>query len=292
MQTRYRAAATALLLTATAGLAATGGSAEASGTHHTSAKAAHLTVTITSSKKAVRLSVDQIRPGRTTFKVVRGHRGGGLLEVMRLRKGYSLRHAFSDFGKAFGPTTNVKAVRRIDRNVVFYGGMPAPEKGAPATKWAVDIDAHDKYYAVNLDKNNLSSFMVKGKHQKRSWPSADGRLNMARGNVFRSGDSNANKGWMNSTNNAREPHFVDLEHVKKNTTTQEVADFFANPTGEPTFFNKDGRSAETGVISPRHTFRWHYHLPRGKYLAMCFWPSKVDGTPHAFMGMWKLIDLG
>ena len=41
MQTRYRAAATALLLTATGGLAATGGTAEASGTHHTSTRATH-----------------------------------------------------------------------------------------------------------------------------------------------------------------------------------------------------------------------------------------------------------
>jgi len=291
MQTRYRAAATALLLTATAGLAATGGSAEASGAHHTSAKAGHLTVTITSSKKAVKLSVDQIRPGRTTFKVVRGHRGGGLLQVMRLRKGYSLKHALSDFGKAFGQTTNVKAVRRIDKNVVFYGGMPAPAKGAPATKWAVNIDARDKYYAVNLDnKNQLSSFVVTGTHQKRSWPSADGRLNMAPGNVFKPAAVNAHKGWMNTTNNSDEPHFIVLDHVKKATTIEQVIDCFEG-TGPCDFRAADHAAADTGVISPGHTFRWKYHLPRGRYLAQCFWPSKADGMPHALMGMVALMDL-
>ena len=35
-----------------------------------------------------------------------------------------------------------------------------------------------------------------------------------------------------------------------------------------------------------------YDLPRGQYLAQCFWPSKIDGTPHAFMGMLKLFHLG
>jgi hypothetical protein len=290
MQTRYRAAATALLLTATAGLAATGGGAEASGTHHTSTKAADLTVTITSSKTAVKLSVDEIRPGRTTFKVVRGHKGGGLVQVMRLRKGYSLKHAFSDFGKAFGPTTHIKAVRRIDRNVVFYGGMPAPAKGDPATKWAVNIDARDKYYAANLDKNNVSSFLVKGKHQKRSWPSADGRLNMAPGNVFKPAAVNAHKGWMNTTNNSDEPHFIVLDHVKKSTTIEQVNDCFAG-TGPCDFRAADHAAADTGVISPGHTFRWKYHLPRGRYLAQCFWPSKADGMPHALMGMVALMDL-
>ena len=51
-------------------------------------------------------------------------------------------------------------------------------------------------------------------------------------------------------------------------------------------------STDTGVVSPRHTFLWTYDLPKGKYLAQCFWPSKIDGTPHALMGMLKLLRLG
>ena len=77
MQTRYRAAATALLLTAAGGLAATQGAADASGTHHTVARAAtRLTVTITSTKSGGRLSSTTFRPGKTVFKVVRGNAGG------------------------------------------------------------------------------------------------------------------------------------------------------------------------------------------------------------------------
>ena len=291
MQTSYRAAATALLLTATAGLAATGGAAQASGTHHTSARATQLTVTITSSGKGVKVSDSRIRPGNTTFEVVRGKHGGGLLQVLRLKKGYSLTDAFGDFAAAFpnNAPPDVAAVRRIDRNVVFYGGMEAV-KGSH-NQWAVNIDHRGKYYVVNLDKNTLTTFKAKGKHQKRSMPSADGRLNIAPGNVWKPGKHNAHKGWMNTTNRAAEPHFADVEHVKKGTTRKEVLDFFMNPTGPPTFIAKDGAATDTGVISPGHTFRWKYSLPKGTYFSACFWPSKVDGTPHAFMGMVDVFKL-
>jgi hypothetical protein len=36
---------------------------------------------------------------------------------------------------------------------------------------------------------------------------------------------------------------------------------------------------------------WRYSYPRGKYLELCFWPSKEDGTTHAEMGMWNFITL-
>ena len=45
------------------------------------------------------------------------------------------------------------------------------------------------------------------------------------------------------------------------------------------------------MISPGHSFVWKYGVPKGKYVVMCFMPSKVDGTPHALMGMFKLFHL-
>ncbi len=49
--------------------------------------------------------------------------------------------------------------------------------------------------------------------------------------------------------------------------------------------------APAEVVSPEHTMIWRYGTSVGKYLVLCFWPSKVDGTPHAFMGMWKVFRL-
>jgi hypothetical protein len=47
----------------------------------------------------------------------------------------------------------------------------------------------------------------------------------------------------------------------------------------------------TGVVSPKFGEMFQYSLPRGEYLFACFWPDRLTGMPHAFMGMWKLVQL-
>jgi hypothetical protein len=292
MDTRTRvAAASALLLTASiAGLAATSGAAEA--THgHPAGRAGSLTVTIKSTGKGPQLSKQSVRPGNTMFKVVRGN-VGGTMEVLRLKQGYTIKDAAADFAKAFpkgNGQADVKAVRRVDHNVVFYGGMPVPAKGDGPNWFGAKIDKRGTYYVINLDKNTLATFQAKGPGEKRSLPKPTGYLNMVKGNFWKAPKSDPHKGWMTTTNHAAEPHFVVLDKVKKNTTKKDVADFFMNPTGPPTFILPTEVDAE--VVSPGHTMIWHYGTSAGKYVALCFWPSKVDGTPHAFMGMWKLFEL-
>jgi hypothetical protein len=298
MQTRYRAAATALLLTATTGLAATG-AAQASGTHHPGARAASkLVVTIKTKAHGLKVSDSKIRPGNTTFKV-KNAGGTGLIQLMRLKKGYALTDAFSDFALAFPSDEmtppDVPAVRRIDKNVVFYGGIETPHKAGKVNMWATKIDHGGAYYVVNLDANSLASITVKGSKQKRALPHKTGWINVASGpggagNVFKAGKHNATKGWMSTKNTAREPHFVDLEQVKKGTTDADVTAMFEG-SGPPVFKNH-GHAVDTGVVSPGHTFLWSYGLAKGRFVALCFWPSKADGMPHALMGMHKVMNLG
>jgi hypothetical protein len=294
MQTRYRAAATALLLTATAGMAATGGAAEASGAHH-AGKAASLTVTIKSKDGAVALSSDQIRPGNTVFKVrnVDGKASRGLIQIFRLKGSYPLDDAFADFAAAFpesGPP-DLDAVNRIDDNVVFYGGMEA--KGTHVSKWAVNIDKVATYYVANLDQNNLTTLTAKGGRQDRPMPSRTGVINafttQSGGNQFKAGKHNKAKGWMSTKNNAAEPHFVDIEQVKKGTKNSDITKMFAG-TG-PNVFVKGGAAADTGVISPGHKFLWAYNLKPARFGVLCFWPSATDGMPHALMGMHTITTL-
>jgi hypothetical protein len=303
MQTRYRAAATALLLTATAGMAATGGAAQASGSHHTGAGASNkLVITIKSKAGAVKLSDDKFRPGNTIFKVKNadGKAARGLIQVLRLKDGYTLGDAFADFGAAFVETPtpeSIAAINRIDDNVVFYGGMPTPKKqGGPAKKWAVKIDKVGTYYAINLDSGAPpTTFKAKGDKQKRSLPAQDGWVNAVTGpggvgNDFKAGKHNAASGWMSTTNKALEPHFVDLAQVKKGTTDADISHAFDGTGPDPTV--KGGGKSSTGLISPGHRFLWSYDLPKGRYAALCFWPSKTDGMPHALMGMHAVFNLG
>jgi hypothetical protein len=298
MQTRYRAAATALLLTATAGMAATGGPAEASGTHHSAARAKSLVITVKSKAHKVKLSDDTIRPGNTVFRVknIDAKQSKGLVQVFRLRKGYDLSQAFADFSQLFAdpPTADsIAAVNRIDNKVVFYGGMEAKGDKSTVSKWAVNLNKPGTYYVANLDKNNLTTLTVKGSKQKRAMPHQDGFINAEStkggGNKFVAGKHNAAAGWMSTKNKAKEPHFVDVEQVKKGTKNSDITALF---NGGPNVFKKNGAATDTGVISPGHRFVWAYHLKPARFAVLCFWPSKDDGMPHALMGMHKVMNLG
>lgn len=288
MHTRTGAAATALLLTASmAGLAASNGSAQASSTHPGARARAVLTIPIKNTKQGPVLSATTIRPGKTLFTITRNG-SGGALEVLRLKPGYSLTQAMRDFGKLF--TGNVAAVKRVDKNVVFYGGLPTPKTSGTTNQFGVDIDKAGRYYVVNLDKNKVATFRAKGSHQNRSLPATGGYLNMKGDESFSVPKSDPHKGWMKTTNNSTQPHFIVLQHVKESTRRADIKAYFdAGAQGRPPF--QLAGETDTLVVGPNHTMVWKYSLPRGKYVSLCFWPDDTTGMPHAFMGMYSLLHL-
>jgi len=295
MQTRSRAAATtALLLTASVtGLAAVSGTAQATTHAHTAARATNkLTVTITSTAHGPKLSLDTFSPGKTMFKVVRKN-VGGTMEIVRFKHGYTIADFAADAPGLFADTPDLAAINRIDTNVEFYGGMPVAKKTDPTAvfKFGLDIDKAGTYYVINVDKESFTTFQAKGAHQTRPLPSADGKLGMKGSMTFNAPASDPHRGWMKTTNNATQPHFVNLSQVKKATTDAEVQAWLAAPSGPPTFFKPGGGETDTEVVGPGHTVVWKYHVPKGKYLSLCFYPDKDTGVPHAFMGMYALLDM-
>lgn len=295
MQKRIAAAGTAWVLAASVtGLAATSGSAQAI-THHSAARATKAqTVKLISSRNGIKVSTNTIRPGNTLFKVYRGGKGGEL-QVLRLKKGYSLKQASQDFGGGLGQG-NIKAIRRVDNHVVFYGGIDVPAKGVTTpNKWGVNIDKPGTYYVINIGNNSnaVARIAVKGHARPGALPKHTGWLNAAGTvgvNRWVSPSTDPHKGWMKTTNNAQEPHFPVLNRVKESTTKQDVQDYINSNTQSPPSWALPG-STEAGVISPGHTMVWKYSVPKGKYIVMCFWPSKTSGMPHFAMGMFKLFHL-
>jgi len=294
MQRRTAAAGTALVLAASVtGLAATSGSAQAT-THHSRAKAPAAQVEkLTSSRKAIRVATKTIQPGNTVFKVYRGGKGGEL-QVLRLKKGYSMVQASKDLGAMFNG--NVKAVRRVDNNIVFYGGIDVPGAGVKApNQWGVDLDKPGTYLVINIGNNSkaVGKFTVKGHVHRGALPQPTGWVNATGtpgANKWVTPASDPHQGWMKTTNNAQEPHFPVLNQVQESTTNQDVEDYIATHTQAPPSWALPG-GTEAGVISPGHTMVWKYSAPAGKYIVMCFWPSKTDGEPHFAMGMFKLFHL-
>lgn len=286
MHARTWAAATALLLTASVTGLTAAGTAEATTPRSGHAKAAMLTVNVSSTKKGPVLDATTIRPGNTVFSMTRGNAGGSI-EIMRLKAGYSISQAAADFGQLFKGDT--AAIKRIDRLVVFYGGAAVPKTGA--SQIGFKLDKRGTYYAVNIDKNTLSTFKVAGAAQSRRLPSADGHLDMIKGNKFQAPSGLPDAGWLKQTNHTVEPHFMDFEQVKGSTTREQVRKYFdSGAKGRPSF-GLPGY-AGTLILSPGHTIVWQYAVPKGKYVVACFWPSKMTGMPHAMMGMWNMLNLG
>src|SRR4029079_11140583 len=119
----------------------------------------------------------------------------------------------------------------------------------------------------------LTTLKAKGDSQKRALPRRDGFINAETGahgigNKFVAGKHNANRGWMSTRNKDKEPHFVDVEQVKKGTKNSDITNMFQ---GGPNVFVKHGGSADTGVISPGHRFLCAYHVPKAQTGVPWFW---------------------
>ena len=83
---------------------------------------------------------------------------------------------------------------------------------------------------------------------------------------------------------------MDMTKVKRSTTRRQVRRAFAGQGPEnPKWALRDYPG--TLPRQSRRSIVWRYSYPRGKYLELCFWPSKEDGTSHAEMGMWNFITL-
>ncbi|GAB3776023.1 hypothetical protein FB382_004291 [Nocardioides ginsengisegetis] len=241
-------------------------------------------VTITVAEDgSIRRSLTGFRPGATIFDIRSA--GSGSVELLRLHDGYSLKELQGDFGGIFNG--NLKKIRRIDRNVEFYGGTFVEKGEAPS--FATRLDA-GQYYLVNLDRGTWRTLRVTGKVQQRWMPVSHGPINMVGEHDFSEPRRMHHSGWMRSTNKTDEPHFVELAQVKESTTAAKVRRYFASGANGDPSWALPGHGG-TLVIGAGHTVAWSYDVPRGKYLTMCFWPSDENGMPHAAMGMWKLAHL-
>lgn len=242
------------------------------------------TVTVRVTKAGLDPSRSRIRPGNTIFDVVRAGSGGSV-ELARFRGDYGIKRFFKDAQGLF--SGDVKAVRRVDRHLIAYGGMAAV-KGS-VTRFAVNLRRGD-YYVINLDKGSYARLHVRGAREARPLPHAPKAINFVADDRFGAPSGVPHQGWVRNTNRTDEPHFTSMLKIKEGTTRRQVRKYFANGgQGQPGWALREFHDAL--VVSPGHTMRWYVDGTRGKYLLACWWPSHEDGMPHALMGMWDLIHL-
>jgi hypothetical protein len=254
------------------------------GTRATSATKTQVVVAhITASR--IRLSDDTVHAGRIMFRAVTKDRTH-LLQVARLRPGYTVQQAGADINKAF--QGDVAAVNRVDDGVSFRGGVET-HPSHPGRYSTVLTAGH--YVVLDQDGGGLALLTVTGSHVRRAAAPHQGTVT-----AFTYGFANSPRtlpatGWVRLVNQADQPHFVEFQRVKPGTTARMVRKSMStDPQGRPSWGLR--LNVGTGVISPGTSQVVHMDLPAGHYLLMCFWPDNKTGMAHAVMGMWKLVTVG
>lgn len=278
---RQRRICTAIGVAASATLALTGATA-------TSAVAGTSLHTITVSMSNTRISFSSgttLHAGRYIFRVT-SKSGEHALQLVKLTPGYTVKQAGADINDAF--SGKLSAIHRVDTKIRWFGG--ADSTAAHPGAFAETLYA-GTYYAIDQNSNAMTKLRVYG-----TPPAGQGWVNQTSTIVARDGErwgspaSIPHAGWTLFHNSADEPHFIVLQQVKSSTTAAQVRQYLASGAqAQPTWALPAGTN--TGVISPNTQMLFHYSLPAGKYVLICWWPDDKTGMPHALMGMWKLITL-
>lgn len=279
---RLAAAITALgLATMTAGVAVP--AADAARPVQPRAAAAPV-IKATMTKSTLKLSTHTVRAGLLQFKAVTG-KGQHILQMLRLHPGYGPQDLGPDIGKAF--RGDLAAIARVDDNVDWLSGATALP-GKPG-RFEISLKA-GTYIAVDQNGNGFDQLAVTGSVQKRTPVKTHGAIITYTYGFDSLPETLPASGWVTTENRADQPHFIEMDRVKGNTTDKQVEKYIkSGARGKPPWALKG--SAGLGVLSPGVTGSWQYTLKPGRYLVQCFWPDRFTGMPHFFMGMWKLIDL-
>jgi hypothetical protein len=222
--------------------------------------------------------------GRIHFRVITGA-GVHILQIARLRDGYTLQQASHDFGQAFRGNTD--AIARVDDNIGFRGGAQArPDKPG---SFFVTLRRGTFYMFDQNSDAGPKKLTVVGDVAPRPGVAHQSKITAFSYGFVSTPLTIPASGTTYFFNQADQPHFLEMLRVKDGTTAAQVRAFVRHPAGNPSFALKGGTAA--GVLSPGKGEMLQYDLPAGEYLLGCFWPDRFSGMPHFFMGMWKLIHL-
>lgn len=252
-------------------------------------------VKLKGSKTALSVSKDSVPSGVVQFQVAKTmpadpNIGEDSLVVISSKDIDAVLARLPEVFDESDPTgqTAAAAMTYIRSHSTLYGG------GNKGATWQVKL-AKGKYYVMSTNAAGSgnpvkASFKVTGKKGVTSLHETNATVTAAKPNVWKTkGLGHLGSGWLTFRNTSKEVHFMALSGVKPGTTNKQVKDAFADPSAEPDFFTK--KSFFFDVISPGVEVAVKGPVKKSRYLLDCFVPSEADGMPHAFMGMWKLVNV-
>ena len=252
----------------------------------TSARAAtpHLTALLT--KKTILVKgADDLRAGRAHLEV----KGRGIVEFVTFKAGYDVADFTADVNK-FGAKNDIKALKRALKNSTIIGGLSGGGSGT------IVFPKPGAYTPFSIGERGVvtgKTLVVDGPKRSSKTPHTDGSIIGKNGPAWGGASQLPAKGRFLFKNKADQPHFVALQQVAEGTTTDQVLEALQSEEGDgppPPWILPAGM--ETGTLSPGRSMTVDYDLPAGQYVVMCFFPDpKMDGMPHALMGMLRMIHL-
>jgi hypothetical protein len=279
------------------GLVGAGAGAALSSPQLRASHASTPTLKITISKKLTLSGPRSFQAGRVALKLTAVGNGRSV-EVVSFKKGYSFKALRADlgaFGASIGKTgTPSKAGLKHLNNAVnhtnLYGGLNA--NAGTSLRGTVVLPTAGKYVLYN-DSGNLpaqaKTLTVTGPMANRAKPDSSATVVATSAKRFGGASVLPAKGTITFRNKStNSPHFLVLQRVKLGTTRQQVIAALMS-SSPPTIFLK--QSASTDIVGEGNAQTLTYHMPKGDYVEMCFFPDLQTGIPHALMGMDRIVHL-
>ena len=245
----------------------------------------HITAKVT--KRGINLKgTSGLRAGRVHLSV----QGKGAVEFATFKRGYDA-DAFIKDVNTFGAKNDIKALKRALAHTTILGGL------APGGSGTIVLPKAGSYTAFSLGQRGAvqgPTFRVAGPVRTTKAPKTDGRILAKRGLSWGGSSSLPASGrfLFKNKGDTGVPHFVSMQQVAEGTTVDDVLTFLQSEgDGPPPSWLLRG-SLETGSLSPGRSMTVDYDLPPGQYAVLCFFPDpKMQGMPHAMMGMIEMIHL-
>jgi hypothetical protein len=269
---------------------------------HPHAASSTPTLKVTSSKKHgfVVSGPTTMRPGVVNVVVNAGAKPIPV-NILRVSGNYSIQqyeHDFATFNKDAASSKKAKqkkAVKLLNRAVshlTFYGGVDAN----PGESYRYSVKLKPGHYYIYRQGGqtitHATALTVAGTERSGSLPKAAGTVKAKSGFRFGGSTSMPHKGYMTFENTSHgstaSPHFLVFLQVKQGTTRKQIiSDLQQNDFS----FVTSNKGVNTDIVSPGQQMRVHYHLAKGEYAELCFFPDLKTLMPHALMGMVKTVQL-
>jgi hypothetical protein len=291
-----RRAIGAVAVGATAALIGAGAGVSVASPHASAAGPTTPTIQVTASgKHTFTVSGPTTFPAGQVELVLKSVKREHTADIVSLHQGYTFKDFRSDF-KSFNkkekqgkPKAAAKFIRRIIKNVNFFGGLDSV--GGQTEKGTIDLDNPGTYYLVNDTSTPKQASTLTVSPPAANPPAAQSSATVTALTKRRFGGAKTlpAKGTITFKNKSTEsPHFLVLQHVKKGTTKKQVLKGLQS--SKPPRFLRKGQGA-TDVVGEGRSQTLQYKLPKGQYVELCFFPDPKTGMPHAFMGMLRMVTL-